>query len=261
MSFFDGYGNRLVVNGNKRQVADIFLQNHLISHRGKNTAPENTIPAIEEAIAAGFKHIEVDLNWTSDNVCVLLHDGNIDRTSDGTGGIRNMTYADASQYDFGSWKNEKYTGTKIPTLKEALLLAKYRNVALELDIAFKSFTDAHLQSMVNDIVSCGMVDSVDVCCYPGQAVRILPMCPDIVLNIELGNNYTPEDVFEMLKDSNCVCLSKANGAQTSTMVEEAHRLGWKTQIWTVNSATTAKENFLSGVDWIITDSLSPGDLA
>lgn len=260
MSVYDINGNRLTVNRNSKQAVDIFLQNHLISHRGLNSAPENTIPAIEAAIEAGFKHIEVDLGWTSDGVCVLLHDTTIDRTSDGTGNIGSMTFEEVFQYDFGSWKSADYTGTKIPTLKEVLLLAKYKNVAIQLDIAYKNPTDANLQSMVNDIISSGMVDSVDVCCYPDRVAKILSMCPDINMTVGLSN-YTIEQVVEMLKDCNYVCLSRKNADYEDALAEAAHKQGWKMQIWTINNAITAREKFLAGADWILTDSLLPSSLS
>lgn len=258
---YDINGNVLPTNETKKQISDILLCNNLISHRGLNTAPENTIPALEEAIAAGYKHIEVDINWTSDGVCVLLHDNTIDRTSDGSGSITSMTFATASQYDFGSWKDEKYAGTKIPTLKETLLLAKANNVAVQLDIADtnKKPTDNNLQTMIDDIVDCGMMPYVNICCYPDRAQKIISLCSDINLTIGLGT-YTIDQAAEMVKDCNFVCLSRQYSNYNDSLAVEAHKKGWKMQIWTINDVATANANFLTGADWIITDSIIPSSL-
>lgn len=258
---YDINGNRLSMPESKKQVSDVLLCNNLISHRGLNTAPENTIPALEEAITAGYKHLEIDLGWTTDGVCVLLHDNTIDRTSDGSGSIASMTFAIASQYDFGSWKNEKYAGTKIPTLKEALLLAKANNVAIQLDIADKSKnpTDNNLQTMLDDISTCGMMSYVNICCYPDRAQKIISMCPDV--NITIGLDiYTIEQAAEMVKDCNFVCLSRQYSNYNDSLAVEAHERGWKMQTWTINDVATAKAKFLTGADWIITDSVLPSDL-
>ena len=253
---------RSITSSNKNQTSEILLQNNLISHRGRNSAPENTMPAIEEALAVGYKHIEVDLNWTSDNVCVLLHDNTIDRTSDGTGNIGSMTLEEVLQYDFGSWKNEKYTGTKITTLKEALMFAKFKNIALELDIesSSKNPTNANFQSMINDIISCGMIGQVNVCCYPDRAKKILALCPDINMTISIGSR-TIENVIDLVSGCNVVCLSQTSGSYTKELAEEAHKRGWKMQVWTLDNADTVRDLFLNGADWVITNSLLPNSFS
>jgi glycerophosphoryl diester phosphodiesterase len=258
---YDINGNVLTENVGGKQVSEIMLQTNLISHRGLSSAPENTIPAIEEAVSAGYKHIEVDLGWTSDGVCVLLHDTTVDRTSDGTGNIGSMTLEEVSQYDFGSWKSADYADTKIPTLKEALLFAKYKNVTLELDIesTSKKPTDANFQSMIDDIISCGMIGSVNVCCYPDRAKKIIALCPDICMTIGLGS-YTIENAVNLVEGGNVICLSQQNAKYTESLAEEAHKRGWKMQVWTINNADTARAKFLAGADWIITDSLLPNAL-
>ena len=96
-----------------------------IAHRGYSAvAPENTIPAYILAKQMGYKYVECDVSFTSDNVAVLLHDSTIDRTSNGTGSIADMPYEQAAQYDYGSWKSSEYTGTTIPTFEEFIMLCK-----------------------------------------------------------------------------------------------------------------------------------------
>lgn len=94
-----------------------------IAHRGfSDVAPENTLPAFKLAKEKGFNYAECDVQFTSDGVPVLLHDETINRTSNGTGNIADLTYAQVSQYDFGAWKG--YEGTKIPTFEEFISLCK-----------------------------------------------------------------------------------------------------------------------------------------
>lgn len=258
---YDINGNVLIANVGGHKASEIMMQTNLISHRGLSTAPENTIPAIEEAVAAGYKHIEVDLAWTSDGVCVLLHDTTIDRTSNGSGSIGRITLEDVLQYDFGSWKSEKYAGTKIPTLKEALLFAKYKNVALELDIetTTKNPTNANLQSMVDDIISCGMIDMVNVCCYPDRAKKIIALCPNINMTIGLGS-HSVEQAAAMTAGGNVICLSQNNTNYTDALAEEAHSRGWKMQVWTIDNVATVKSRLLAGADWVITNSVRYSEL-
>jgi glycerophosphoryl diester phosphodiesterase len=91
------------------------------AHRGDNrVAPENTVPAIKLAVEKGAHQIEIDVTRTKDGHLVLLHDLTLDRTTDGTGKPGDYTLADLKKLDAGSWKSEKWQGTRMPTLEEAL---------------------------------------------------------------------------------------------------------------------------------------------
>jgi len=92
-----------------------------VGHRGANRfAPENTLVSIRKALELGFDYVELDVRETRDGVPVVLHDSSVDRTTDGTGDISELTFAEARQLDAGSWYNEAYTGERIPSLEEAL---------------------------------------------------------------------------------------------------------------------------------------------
>ena len=83
-------------------------------------APRNTIPSFELGKVAGYGVMITSINVTRDDVLVALHDDTIDATSDGTGNVRDFTYDELLEYDFGSWFNVAYTGTKIPTFDEVV---------------------------------------------------------------------------------------------------------------------------------------------
>ena len=89
-------------------------------------APENTLPALECGLAAGFGFIEVDLHITSDGEIVVIHDKTLDRTTDGSGPVTQQSFDDLRALDAGGWFNPFFKGTKIPTLCEVLdLLIRY----------------------------------------------------------------------------------------------------------------------------------------
>ncbi len=129
-----------------------------VNHRGYSSeAPENTLPAYKLSKEKGFNYAETDVSFTSDGVAMLLHDATIDRTSNGSGTLANMTYAQVRQYDFGSWKDPKYAGTKIPTLDEFLSLCK--SIMLYPYIELKSrgdYTRAQIESIVDMVNLHGM---------------------------------------------------------------------------------------------------------
>lgn len=93
----------------------------LCAHRGAmSTHPENTIPALEEAVRLGAHMIEFDIQLTKDGALVLMHDATIDRTTNGKGKVADHTLAELKLLDAGSKMSEKFAGTRIPTFEEAL---------------------------------------------------------------------------------------------------------------------------------------------
>jgi len=107
------------------------------AHRGYSTnAPENTLPALESAFKAGADIAEIDVRMTVDGSLVLLHDAEVDRTTDGHGSLSSMTLAEVKKLDAGTWFDREFTGTVIPTLDEVLDWSRNR---LALLIELKNY--------------------------------------------------------------------------------------------------------------------------
>ena len=112
------------------------------AHRGDwRNFPENSLEAIESAITMGVDIVEIDLQRTKDGQLILMHDDCLDRTSTGRGAIADTTLAYIQTLKL---KNgcDITTKHKVPTLKEALLLAKGRAM-LNLDKADRYFKEVY----------------------------------------------------------------------------------------------------------------------
>lgn len=93
----------------------------ICAHRGFNKiAPENSMAALGMAIGMGAEEIEFDLRVTADGEIVVNHDSTLDRCSNGTGKLKDHTFAELRQLDFGSWFGPEYAGIQIPTFEEVL---------------------------------------------------------------------------------------------------------------------------------------------
>ncbi|PSL42047.1 glycerophosphoryl diester phosphodiesterase [Planomicrobium soli] len=101
----------------------------IIAHRGASVqAPEHTMAAYRLAKEQEADYLEVDVQMSKDGVLVSLHDLTVDRTTDGSGIVSEMTLPEIKRLDAGSWFNQKfpdmakeeYVGQKIPTLQEII---------------------------------------------------------------------------------------------------------------------------------------------
>jgi glycerophosphoryl diester phosphodiesterase len=96
----------------------------VISHRGEHLVhPENTLPAFQAAIDAHADFFELDVRTTSDGQLVLMHDGTVDRTTNGHGAVNQMTFSEIRALDAGAKSGPQFAGTKVPTFEDALNLA------------------------------------------------------------------------------------------------------------------------------------------
>ena len=89
----------------------------VVAHRGaSSTRPENTIPSFEEAIRLGAGIVEFDVRLSRDGVPVVIHDAAVDRTTDGTGLVHELTADELSSLNAGTAAEP----TPLPTLAEVL---------------------------------------------------------------------------------------------------------------------------------------------
>ena len=103
----------------RRRIPDFPVK--ISYHRGANRyAPENTIPALEKAAALGADFIEIDIRPTKDGKYMLLHDGTLNRTTNGKGPIRDSTFAEVAKLGAGAWFGRPFAETGVPPLSEGL---------------------------------------------------------------------------------------------------------------------------------------------
>lgn len=234
-----------------------------VNHRGYSTsAPENTIPAYILSKQKGFTYVECDVSFTSDGVPVLLHDSTIDRTSDGSGNISSMTYAEALTYDFGSWKSSEYTGTKIATFEEFIMTCK--GLGLHPYIELKSngsYTQEQITEIVDMVKACGMdgkvtyisftstfleyVKSADGKARLGYLADVTDTTIATALALKTGEN-------EVFMD---VSYANATDEKVALCIENDLPL----EIWTVNTQSVI-ENMNDYITGVTSDNLIAGKI-
>jgi glycerophosphoryl diester phosphodiesterase len=124
----------------------------IIAHRGGSAyAPENTLAAFQSAVEQGADGIELDVHLSADGEVVVIHDADLERTTDGSGSVYENPLAALKELDAGSWYGSEFIGEEIPTLDEVFELAGERlfiNVELKGPGLFRSELPARIADIV-----------------------------------------------------------------------------------------------------------------
>ncbi|HWT74066.1 MAG TPA: glycerophosphodiester phosphodiesterase [Mobilitalea sp.] len=219
------------------------------SHRGNShISPENTIPALENAIRANSDYAEIDVQETKDGVLVLLHDSNLYRTSGVNRYIWDMTAEEVGKLDVGSWFGNEFTDTRIPTLEEALVLCKGK-IKLNIEIKSSKYApeiEEKLALLIEqyDYINQCVVSSMDYTAL----VKIKKM------NDEIKTGYIMSAVYGNLYDKKYVDFYSIRSRYiTKKIIESAHQQGKAVHAWTVNSSQELERLKSIGIDCVITD--------
>lgn len=139
-----------------------------INHRGFNTvAPEESKSAYLLSKRNGYHHWEGDINWTKDNVPMMIHDLAINRTArnlDGstisaTTNMTDLLYTDLVNYDFGIVKGERFKGEPLLTFEDLVKLARYNDAFLHIEFKY-AFTQEQVEILHNIAVKYNMLDRI-----------------------------------------------------------------------------------------------------
>ena len=222
-----------------------------INHRGYSTeAPENTIPAYVLSRKKGFEYVETDVSFTKDDVPVLLHDNTINRTARNSDGsklsktirIRDITYSDVLQYDFGVWKGSQYKGTKIPSFEAFIITCK--KISLHPYIELKSdesYTPEQIIQLLNIVRKNGMEGKVTWISFDFNYLRIVKE-NDKKARIGLVTTTVSDAVIETAKELqtewNEVFIDA--GTWTESAVSICYNAHIPLEVWVINSVETMK---------------------
>ncbi|WP_083243882.1 glycerophosphodiester phosphodiesterase [Formosa sp. Hel1_33_131] len=228
-------------------------QTKIIAHRGfSGIAPENTLIAFQKAIDCKADYFELDVHKTKNDSIVVIHNSSVDETSSNgfKGEIAELNYSDLRAVNVGYSRKfgDIYKNEKIPTLREALALAKGK---IKVCIEIKVFgTEKEVLKIVNDL---GVKEDVIIFSfkYPVLAkIRQLDTDISILWLINKADNMTLE--YAKIIESNAIGV----GPETTITKESlnfAHENAIEVWKWTVNKEDEMQRLIDLGLDGIITD--------
>lgn len=225
-----------------------------LGHRGSSgCAPENTLVAINQAFLDGAAGTEIDTRITSDGVVIAFHDGTVDRTTDGTGNVADMTLAEIKALDAGSWFGPDFVGEKIPTLTEVLTESKGKGI-IYLDIK----TEGQADGFATALNESGFPLEDLWFWTPGNeayAAEIRAAIPgaQILWGAPSGEWIIDPDYFSDLKALGVIGFSYGHGGADLGFSARAKEEGMIVEVYTVLDPVQYRAAAEAGVDYIETD--------
>jgi glycerophosphoryl diester phosphodiesterase len=232
----------------------------IFAHRGASGyAPENTRAAFELARTMGAPGIETDVQASADGVLVLVHDSRVDRTTDGEGGVADLTWAELSSLDAGSWLDERWAGERIVLLDWLLDWAFPADVApLGLTICLEVKAPAATESLISALIARNLTEQplLQLSSFDwASAVRVHEALPLLVVGF-----LTPrfdKDEIERVVSAGLTQICPRADLLTADLVDLAHGRGLNVRAWGVQTrehlalayATGADGTTLNWPDW------------
>ncbi len=232
--------------------ANVSAQVANIAHRGgASLAPENTMAAFKNAISLKVEYFELDVFLSADDSLMIMHDATINRTTTGTGSITALTYSVLRTYDAGIKFSAQFAGEKIPTLMEALTLAKNAPYNVGVVIEIKGTTTGIVGKVVKMVKELNLQNRVIISSFNfSQVTESRTIDPTIATQLFGSSNSNA--IIDQLSTAG-INWYGSSAAPTKAFVDYAHSKNIKFNCWTINSAATMVNYIALGVDGITTD--------
>jgi glycerophosphoryl diester phosphodiesterase len=216
----------------------------VVAHRGfSGIYPENTFLAFEKAVEIGADFLELDIHQAKDGNIVVCHDATIDRTTNGSGFIKEMEYSELLKWDAGGWKG--YPGEKIPLLSDV-----FRKVGDKIGI-FIEIKECDVSDLISLIKEFKMERLVVVGSFNLEYIKQMrSLCGEICT--ALISSRIPEDLDLLLK-LGVRQLSIEFRHLDKGIVKELVSRGFLVNAWTPDSEEDLKRCLTFGVQFLTTN--------
>jgi glycerophosphoryl diester phosphodiesterase len=208
--------------------------------------PENTLRGVQYALSLGVHRVEIDVHLSQDQQLIVLHDATLDRTTNGSGKVADLTLEEIKTLDAGQ-------GEGVPTLQEVIDLfrqAWQRGSKTFLLIELKG--EGTAAPTVAAVQRNGTEQRLMLISFnAGRVAEAKRLLPQIATGF-IASSLQP-DPIEIALQVGAESLHLRHGVATREWVEQAHRAGLKAEVWTIDDAERMKWAIELGVDAITTN--------
>jgi glycerophosphoryl diester phosphodiesterase len=221
----------------------------IVGHRGAcGLAPENTLAAFQVAANLGIDGVEFDVQLTKDGHPIVFHDDEVQRVTDGTGQVIDLTLSELETLDAGATFAPQFRGERIASLREALDFLRGADLLLFIELKAPWRYPGIEEAVVNLVREFELVDRALVSTFHYPALYALHgLAPEIAL-AELWFDRLPHDdeiTFNTIDALDSLC--------TPEQIARLHRRGVTVTAWTVNDLDLARDLMNAGIDGLTTD--------
>lgn len=226
----------------------------IIAHRGASGEyPENTLAAYRAAVEIGSDFFEIDARLSRDGIPVIMHDAKVDRTTNGSGAVADMTVEELKRLDAGAWKHERFAGEPVPTVEEAF--AAFPDAGVVVELKSKPDDPPGLEEAVLAIVEkYHAADRVIYCSFnPASLARLLALGSTSRMAPILHPKNTREEKRAFAALSRVECLHPEQSQCSPAAIRWALSKGWLVNPWTVDDPAAMKTLLDRGASGISTN--------
>jgi glycerophosphoryl diester phosphodiesterase len=213
---------------------------HIYAHKGYSSAfPENTISSFQGALDLGVYGVELDIHLSADGIPVVIHDERLERTTDGTGFVRDKTAAELAELDAGNCQG-------VPTFEEVVALANGR-LHFDIEIKGQHCEEAVLGVLARHAETRGAISSFDW--------DVLANVRRLASEFELWvlTHTISDEAIDIAEKLGTTTLAVEHIAISKTSMARSANAGLQVMAWTVNSQSEADRLRDLGVVALCTD--------
>lgn len=229
----------------------------LLAHRGfSGNYPENSPLAFRMAVEkTGVDGIESDVHISKDGKLVIFHDATVERTSNGTGYIKDQTYEELLQLDIGAWKSPEFAGEHIWTLDQLLDFCDETKMLLNLELKnYEVFYEGLEQRVIDAVRAHKMLDRVFVSSFNHISMQTFKvLCPEMETGLLYDKPYLDMDRYIERSNADNMHPRYMLLQYQPELMELFHGRGMNVNTWTVNDEETMRDMMARGVDCIISN--------
>jgi glycerophosphoryl diester phosphodiesterase len=218
-----------------------------VGHRGaKGYEPENTLLSFQKAIELGADMIEFDVHVCGTGEIVVIHDEDVNRTTNGKGKVAHKSLADLKELNAGK-------GSRIPTLEEVLDFSKGR---IKLDIELKGYNCAtSVADMIEAHIRTNGLNRNEILVTSFEHETLLMPFRKASPGTSIGLLFrrVPDNFTEKAAQLGAEYVVLYHKNTDEKIVEKAHKNGLKVMVWTVNKREEIERARKIGVDGIASD--------
>ncbi len=226
-----------------------------IAHRGAaNFAPENTQSAFQKALELGADFLECDVHLSKDGELIIMHDDKVDRTTNGTGYVKNFTLAELKKLDAGKKFHASFAGEQIMTLDE-LIDEFYGKVGLLIEIKKPTMYPGIEEKVVALLSEYKNLNGIIIQSFDIESMRrmntLLPEVEVALLMQPTIYNLSPQKIIDLTSFATYINFNVSY--VNKRVINQIHNQGGKVLVWSTKNQGRVDRAYQYDVDGIITD--------